>query len=896
MARTKNALSSWVRTVNFGSIFDPIPAFLTRISPSGIGSPGSVTLSFLIIVSILISAPAVAVGTAEATHDSGGVHVEDPGTDNVDNDGNTSAAEDTDGDSVYSTIQYAVNNTSSGSTVEVSPGTYEERLNLSDTEGLSIIGSGQQSTVIEPTGTVNWGSRTAFASRTAGVKAVNAANLSVSRVTISFQKINTTAVTGLLFWDSNGTIRNSTLREMSNPSDPVDLTSYYGTSAPANTQYTSSDRAHILIADSRFVETGRIGVNADDFTNVTVRRSHFETTDAGYGVEIGSEATGRVVDSTFTGFDVKFGDGSTSAGIYIENAFPDASGVSKPVGVVNSTVTESSYGVAIGNSFPTLGGDVQIQVRLRDNTLRKNTVAGVNITDTDAAAGSSVVVEAAGNNISNNGRYGYQIEPVDDGNITLSARNESLSGQPVAVLVNNSSVDSEYEIAVNGSTIAGNGDGIRNNDSTLTVNAGRNWWGDATGPSGAGPGVGDSVSQNVTFDPFYVNAERSVLSTVDNSSTADGGETAVVELPGSTVNNTSVSLPEGDDNVKVSVVSADKPTGSASTPSQQTATYLDIATNQSISDDITITVNISRSTLESAGIDPSDAVILHYDNGAWRELDTDVSASENTVRLTSTVDDLSPFAVAPAAPPDDAGDDDGGGDVGDGASEEIATGERRITQEFWIGAMEKVGLEYEEPVDGIFTLERQEDLPVGAPSPDGNVVAVANVEPPSDLGDRQATLEFTLARSEIGQSVEDTQLVIVRVDADDEKLTRLDTKVVESTDESVTVATTLDSFSTFAVIVADVESPTPTETDTDTTTAAKTTTAASETHTTIATRSDPTESPPSTSQPPTTTPPSTSQSPTTTPSSTSTSGAGFGVIVAITASLCAILLVRRLSN
>jgi len=44
--------------------------------------------------------------------------------------------------------------------------------------------------------------------------------------------------------------------------------------------------------------------------------------------------------------------------------------------------------------------------------------------------------------------------------------------------------------------------GVSNDDSSVTVDAGSNWWGDASGPGGAGPGTGDPVSNNVLYDPW----------------------------------------------------------------------------------------------------------------------------------------------------------------------------------------------------------------------------------------------------------------------------------------------------------------------------------------------------------------------------------------------------------
>jgi len=39
-------------------------------------------------------------------------------------------------------------------------------------------------------------------------------------------------------------------------------------------------------------------------------------------------------------------------------------------------------------------------------------------------------------------------------------------------------------------------------DTTITINAEYNWWGDSSGPGGEGPGTGDSVSMYVDYDPW----------------------------------------------------------------------------------------------------------------------------------------------------------------------------------------------------------------------------------------------------------------------------------------------------------------------------------------------------------------------------------------------------------
>ena len=46
--------------------------------------------------------------------------------------------------------------------------------------------------------------------------------------------------------------------------------------------------------------------------------------------------------------------------------------------------------------------------------------------------------------------------------------------------------------------------GIYNSTTSITLNAINNWWGDASGPGGVGPGSGDPVSSSVDYEPWLV--------------------------------------------------------------------------------------------------------------------------------------------------------------------------------------------------------------------------------------------------------------------------------------------------------------------------------------------------------------------------------------------------------
>ncbi len=61
-------------------------------------------------------------------------------------------------------------------------------------------------------------------------------------------------------------------------------------------------------------------------------------------------------------------------------------------------------------------------------------------------------------------------------------------------------------IALNWNSVTGNaGDGCHNY-STVNIDATYCWWGDASGPSGVGPGTGDEVSTYVLYDPWIGKA------------------------------------------------------------------------------------------------------------------------------------------------------------------------------------------------------------------------------------------------------------------------------------------------------------------------------------------------------------------------------------------------------
>jgi predicted outer membrane repeat protein len=114
-----------------------------------------------------------------------------------------------------------------------------------------------------------------------------------------------------------------------------------------------------------------------------------------------------------------------------------------------------------------------------------------------SVANNSAATGASGGGIFDNSDAGLRVTNV------VFTGNTATGGNGGAIY-NNASVGtgpvSSNSFVGNTATIGG---GIFSNVTVL--NAVNNWWGSASGPSGAGPGTGDAVSTDVTFAPFLTS-------------------------------------------------------------------------------------------------------------------------------------------------------------------------------------------------------------------------------------------------------------------------------------------------------------------------------------------------------------------------------------------------------
>ena len=147
-------------------------------------------------------------------------------------------------------------------------------------------------------------------------------------------------------------------------------------------------------------------------------------------------------------------------------------------------------------------------IELLDLTVMLNGGDGIQLAQ---VAGSATVRSVLSDN---NGESGVQVEGMLGGTFLLSAsciqRNQSQAGVTMSSLIGGT-------VTITGNTISLNPGGGASLDvpsppikSTVQPNAIGNFWGSSSGPSGAEPGTGDSVSVGIDVKPFSATPPATV--------------------------------------------------------------------------------------------------------------------------------------------------------------------------------------------------------------------------------------------------------------------------------------------------------------------------------------------------------------------------------------------------
>jgi hypothetical protein len=333
--------------------------------------------------------------------------------------------------------------------VYVLNGTYSSPVNIEAHDSVRIVGESQAGTIFKPGSVINWDVGTYGASRQTAVRVVGSVGIVFENLTMDFDLIKSNNRSGILYWNSGGEISGNLIQNMS-VSDAsggyTEITCYLR--AP---DFTDTDRAQILVEQNSFLKTGRLAIVAHDYVNINIMDNYFNKVDEdfGYGIELGSMATGEISNNTFRNFATWAAtDNSVAAAIYVENSFTYdiVDPIEKPVLIENNDISMCQYGIYVGNEFDGVSvtaGNVDIIATIKHNTVDSAATSiptswasgGVVFTDEGSEYGSSVNVVFDSNDVSLCDDYGILIKTMGDGDITALITNNSITGNILGVRV-----------------------------------------------------------------------------------------------------------------------------------------------------------------------------------------------------------------------------------------------------------------------------------------------------------------------------------------------------------------------------------------------------------------------------------------------------------------------------
>ncbi len=254
---------------------------------------------------------------------------------------------------------------------------------------------------------------------------------------------------------------------------------------------------------------------------------------------------------------------------------------------------EEPHVIVTGNTYTGKGEgeyiDYGIEVQagakatIEDNTITDclgvvdiYTSAAIAVSDSYEAGGSEAII--TGNKLTDN-RYGIYVGVGDADTSEVTAHNNNISG------------NTEYGIK----SIA-----------TEEVDATNNWWGDASGPSGEGPGTGDAVSTNVLYEPWLMEEDGAETTESDT----DSGEDA-----SASTTNVSATATGGDTDTTVTVAEyVDDPTDVDPGFVINDVFFFDVHVGGTLPEELVVVVNCP-------GDDCAGTLLRWFDGAAWLDVE-----------------------------------------------------------------------------------------------------------------------------------------------------------------------------------------------------------------------------------------------------------------------------------
>jgi len=277
------------------------------------------------------------------------------------------------------------------------------------------------------------------------------------------------------------------------------------------------------------------GIGVSDFSGPAVTDVTIQNNDITMGVGTGAATVGlegvgiqtgkdadvsglQILNNDFHAGGIPITDGATQGeeGIYVN---PNA-------GTGSITISDNTFD---GELFTGISVEAD-SVTVSNNTVtRPSIVANTNgIRVNDFVTGVEYDVTISDNEVSGFDT-GLRLGRTTDGGsiLTITGENNIITGNNRGIWAREDSVVTISESKITSNVTVG-AEILSGSDGTL--NATHNWWGSSTGPTHASNpnGTGDEVSDNVLFDPWYVDEAMTILSTVGPTITLNGEATVVM--------------------------------------------------------------------------------------------------------------------------------------------------------------------------------------------------------------------------------------------------------------------------------------------------------------------------------------------------------------------------------
>ncbi|TKJ27228.1 MAG: hypothetical protein CEE41_00380 [Hadesarchaea archaeon B3_Hades] len=302
--------------------------------------------------------------------------------------------------------------------------------------------------------------------------------------------------------------------------------------------------------------------------------------------------------------------------------------------ISNNTCENNMDGIAL---------DTSDNNTLTNNITENNTFLGICI---DSSENTTI----SNNTIDNNASYGIYIDGITSSAIIVFNNITNHSTSASGVYLAGVATTDATRMLVNYNNIVGNSPYGIYNDGTGELNARYNWWGDASGPGGVGPGTGDNVEGDVDYALWLTEPFENITINWNLQGVSAPSDNVEVE----NIAEVTVDLTE-DGRVAITVM---EEISGAPIPGDllQAGMFVDISTvPENIAENIWITLHYTDGDV--AGIDEGSLKLYYWSSvdNAWHLCDN-ITVDVNNNTVTGWVSHLTPFGMfgvppTPAVPP-----------------------------------------------------------------------------------------------------------------------------------------------------------------------------------------------------------------------------------------------------